>query len=164
MNSMYLPRIGIVKHFRQRVIPLLFLGAGTLCASEFNPVDYLAHIKFLASPELKGRRTGSPELEKAAEYIASQFRAAGLKPIAGSYQQEFDVTARIGLGPDNRLSISEGAKRLELKEGVDFAPLNLSTNGSANGAIVFAGYGITAPEPSITTTTMKASRYAEKSC
>ncbi len=31
-------------------------------AADINPDQYLAHIKYLASPELKGRRTGTPEL------------------------------------------------------------------------------------------------------
>ena len=41
------------------------------------------HIRFLASDELQGRDTGSPELDIAARYIAESFRANGVKP-AGS--------------------------------------------------------------------------------
>src|ERR1043165_8741348 len=41
---------------------------------------YFDDVKFLASDDLKGRASGSPELEKAAEYIAQQFRAIGLRP------------------------------------------------------------------------------------
>ena len=43
----------------------------------------LNHIKYLASPEMRGRATGSPELEKAADYIAHEFREIGLKPVDG---------------------------------------------------------------------------------
>src|SRR6185295_4673598 len=39
-----------------------------------------AHVSFLASDLLEGRDTPSPGLDIAAEYIATQFRAAGLKP------------------------------------------------------------------------------------
>lgn len=49
-----------------------------------TPEFYLAHIKFLASPALKGRLTGTPELNKAAEYLAAQFSEAKLEPLAGS--------------------------------------------------------------------------------
>ena len=48
-----------------------------------NPQSYLGDVRYLASPELKGRATGSPELEKAASYIASQYKSFGLKPADG---------------------------------------------------------------------------------
>ena len=45
------------------------------------PDRYMAHVTFLARDEMKGRGNGSPELDAAAEYIASQFRGVG--PGAG---------------------------------------------------------------------------------
>lgn len=41
------------------------------------------HLSFLASDALEGRGTPSRGLDIAAEYIASQFRAAGLEPLGG---------------------------------------------------------------------------------
>ena len=46
------------------------------------------HIRFLASDELQGRDTGSPELDIAARYIAESFRANGVKPADSTYFQE----------------------------------------------------------------------------
>lgn len=112
-----------------------------------DPQRYLEDVKFLASPELKGRATGSPELEKAAAYIARQFRAAGLKPVDGkSYYQAFSVTTNARLGAGNRFEYSVGgqATRLAVKE--DFLPFNFSASGKLAGPVVFVGYGITAPE------------------
>nr|WKN39394.1 M28 family peptidase [Tunicatimonas sp. TK19036] len=40
-----------------------------------------AHVRFLASDALKGRDTGSPELNIAAQYIASYFQSYGLQPV-----------------------------------------------------------------------------------
>ncbi len=37
------------------------------------------HVRFLASPELQGRNNGTEGGRRAAEYVAEQFRAAGLK-------------------------------------------------------------------------------------
>jgi len=48
-----------------------------LWAADIDPQQYLAHVKYLASPELKGRATGSPELEKAADYIPGSFDLSG---------------------------------------------------------------------------------------
>ena len=58
---------------------LLLLGACTLFAADINPKTYLSEVAYLASPELKGRATGSPELEKAAHYIESRFRVFRLE-------------------------------------------------------------------------------------
>ena len=59
----------------------------------FDADAYLAHIKFLASDELEGRLTGTPGNDQAAEYIAGQFKDAGLSPGGddGSYFQAFKV-------------------------------------------------------------------------
>lgn len=43
--------------------------------------DLRTHLKYIASDELEGRKTPSRGLDLAAEYIAKQFRTAGLEPI-----------------------------------------------------------------------------------
>ncbi len=61
--------------------------------AEFKPLfsesRMMNTIKFLASEELKGRGLGTPELDKASEYIANKFKEAGLKSISDNYYQEF---------------------------------------------------------------------------
>jgi hypothetical protein len=123
------------------LVPVLATTAG-----DITPETYLAHVKYLSSPELKGRLTGTPELNQAADYITAQFARTQLKSPGGSYFQNFDVTARTGLSDGDRLAFEEAGKTKELKQGVEFVPLNLSANGKAKGTVVFAGYGITAPE------------------
>lgn len=115
-------------------------------ASDFSAQRYLEHVKFLASEKLQGRGTGAEGLEKAADYIARQFRQAGLESVGGSYFQPFTVTVRAELGKRNRLeAISAGQrKRLKLKE--DFQPLSFSESARVTCPLVFAGYGITAKE------------------
>ena len=48
-----------------------------------DPDDIAKAVSFLASDALQGRGTPSPGLEVAGEYIASQFRRAGLEPAGG---------------------------------------------------------------------------------
>jgi peptidase M28-like protein/PA domain-containing protein len=116
-------------------------------ASDIDPKQYLAHIKYLASPELKGRGTGTPELEKAAGYIARQFHSFGLKPAGDkSYYQPFSVTMNAHLGARNHFEYRDGAQTVVLKPDEDFRPFNFSSSGKVSGAVVFVGYGITAPE------------------
>ena len=90
--------------------------APTVATPTIDPERYLNHIKYLASPEMRGRATGSPELEKAADYIAGQFRAIGLKPLdANGYFQAFPVTTNARLGHDNHFEFVEGGKKFKLK-------------------------------------------------
>ena len=121
--------------------------AGGLFAADLSTTEYMSYVKYLASDAMKGRATGSPELDKCAAYIANQFRAMHLQPIDGkSYYQDFDVTTSAKLGSHNSMSIEEGAKRETFTLQQDFVPLNLSAPGEISAPIVFAGYGITAPE------------------
>ena len=48
-----------------------------------NPEDLKRHVSYLASDELKGRGTPSPELIKASEYIAAEFTKLGIQPGVG---------------------------------------------------------------------------------
>ena len=128
-------------------IGLLILLAGGTFAATMSSNEYLGIIKYLASPEMRGRATGSPELEKAAAYIRDQFRSMNLKPLIGdSYFQDFDVTTSARLGTKNSLTYDTGTAEESLHVEQDFVPLNLSAAGDVSGNVVFAGFGITAPE------------------
>lgn len=69
-------------------------------AAEITPETAKAHLSILASAEFEGRGTGEPGGEKAAEYIADEFKRLGLAaPVDGSYFQpvklirtKFDVS------------------------------------------------------------------------
>src|SRR5229473_3607491 len=127
--------------------PLVLVVAGGLFAADLSPPEYLGYVKFLASPEMRGRASGSPELEKAASFIRDRFRSMNLKPlVADSFYQDFEVTASARLGTQNKMSYSSGRHKSKLNVQEDFVPLNLSSTGRISGEVVFAGYGITAPE------------------
>lgn len=113
-----------------------------------SATQYQESVKTLASDRLKGRGTGTPELEKAAQFIAGRFKALGIPPAAGkSYYQRFLVTTNAKLGAGNHLAYStNGTKKTQALLGQDFQPFNFSGNGKISAPVVFAGYGITAPE------------------
>jgi hypothetical protein len=58
---------------------------------QFNtPAESLEkHVHFLASDQLLGRGFGTPQGKEAAEYIARQFKEAGVDPLNGTYFQPF---------------------------------------------------------------------------
>ena len=99
---------------------------------------------FLASPEMRGRLVGSPEIAAASEWIADRFEMLGLEPAGddGSYYQDFDL-AWFSLGASNLLSITGvGAAR---RPGDGWTPINFSASTSAAGPAAFAGFGIVEP-------------------
>jgi hypothetical protein len=71
--------------------------AGYGLAGEITfPADKLmSHVRFLAGEELRGRKAGSSDERRAAEYIADQLDAAGVvaPPGTGRYQ-DFRVSAK----------------------------------------------------------------------
>ena len=56
-----------------------------------NATEALRIETFLAADELRGRRPGTPEIDKAADFIANEFKKAGLKNFDGltDYKQKF---------------------------------------------------------------------------
>jgi hypothetical protein len=56
-----------------------------------NATEALRIESFLASDDLKGRKTGTPEIDKAADFISEEFKKAGLKTFSGlqTYKQSF---------------------------------------------------------------------------
>ncbi len=61
--------------------------------------DLKEYVTFLASDEMKGRQTPSPELDKAAAYIAGEFKKDGVLPgNEGSYYQIVEWTRGKGAG------------------------------------------------------------------
>src|SRR5579883_3167549 len=131
-----------------RLIPL----TAVLCLvyAQNRPVDpasYLDDVKYLASPELKGRAAGSPEADKAAEFIAGKYKSFGVNPAPGhGYLQRFMILTETRLGQGNRFTVTRDGRRSELKVSADYIPFGYSSSGKLNGNVVFAGYGITAPE------------------
>ena len=59
---------------------------------EITAAELSKHVKYLASDQLQGRRSGSKGAEEAAQYIANEFKAYGLKPLGpqGSFFQDFE--------------------------------------------------------------------------
>lgn len=115
---------------------------------------FLSHVRHLASDQLGGRGNGTPDLERAADYIAARFRAAGLAGGAGggSFDQPFDTEVRIEPPSTAALRLAAGGTTHTFGLGVDYYPLSALDRqpGAPPPAfddvpLVFAGYGISAP-------------------
>jgi peptidase M28-like protein/PA domain-containing protein len=142
------------------VLPALLaavgLAAGVLAplAAATPPIDpdrILAHIKFLASDDLQGRASGSSGLEKAADYIATAFKDAGLRPAGenGNWFQPFEIVAGVTVGDDNAVTFRSRGGSIRLSIGESYFPLAATPAQAVTTLkdvpVVFAGYGISAP-------------------
>ncbi len=115
-----------------------------------SPENLRTHLRYLASDEMRGRANGSPELERAATYIAEQFKQAGLQPGgADGWFQPFQLVAGLTVGQGNQLSISAGGTTALFSLGTSYYPMSTSGEGirRLDGLeLIFAGYGIAAPD------------------
>jgi Peptidase family M28 len=70
-----------------------FLFAQTKVDNIINAKEVERIERVLASDDMKGRRVFSPEIDKAADFIAAEFKAAGLETLnnSGTYRQEFTI-------------------------------------------------------------------------
>ncbi len=107
-----------------------------------------ADLKLLSSDAYEGRGPNTAGLAKAADYIAAEFKKAGLQTslYKGTPFQEFSVRETFKPGENNQATLKmAGDKTQPLKMGEDFTSISLSASGKFSGGVVFAGYGITAP-------------------
>lgn len=118
-----------------RLFILFFISTLISCASkkkvmapvDMRPVDQRlteetitiekikGHIGFLASDEMKGRQTPSPELNLAARYLSSELVKYGVKPVAadGNFLQKVPMAKEM---PLNAGSLAFGGHELKIND------------------------------------------------
>jgi Zn-dependent M28 family amino/carboxypeptidase len=109
-----------------------------------------AHTRFLADDLLEGRGTGTRGMALAANYAAAHFESLGLEPAGdqGSYFQRISFR-KVTLEPEgSALSLLSGGREQRLRFGEDFLMRGhpFETALELTAPLVFAGYGVTAPE------------------
>jgi hypothetical protein len=104
-----------------------------------------ADLTFLSSDALEGRRSLERGSEVAIQWIASQFAKAGLKTLAGdSYLQPVPLIEFTADGALTTLVVRHGAQTETFR--APEATANFANELTVSGPVVFAGYGISAPE------------------
>lgn len=99
--------------------------------------DYETHLRYIASDELEGRRTGSQGGQKAAEYLAAQFEKFGVKPYSEEHGYMQNIPFNTILPPEKAVlsvgdtSFQNGENMILLKGG----------ETSISAEAVFAGHG-----------------------
>ena len=106
-------------------------------------------IQQLASDDFQGRKPFTEGEEKTTAYLKEQFSKLGLQPGNGdSYFQQVPMVAITGT-PSEKMKISGNGKNIDLQYFDDFVAVSRKTDSVVdlkNSELVFAGYGIVAPE------------------
>ena len=111
--------------------------------------DLAADTKILASDEFEGRAPASVGEEKTVEFLGKEFQSLGLKPgNGGSFFQEIPMVV-ITAEPGARLEVKGPKKSFAFAYKNDFVALTervVEEVSLADSEVIFAGYGIVAPE------------------
>ena len=130
-------------------------SASTKAAAEASSRRLGDAVKFLSSDALEGRGVGTPGIDKAAQFLADQFKELGLKTefYDGTPFQKFKMVTGVELGSPNRVALvgppgkdDKPGVTKNLKIEVDFNPFSIGASGKIDAPLVFAGYGITSKD------------------
>jgi len=125
-----------------------FLSAQSGRVSSITAGEIDGYLRFLSSDLLEGRAPATRGGRLAAEYIASQLRAFGLRPgLDTSYFQTVPIDVVTADRATMELKASDKATAtLRHPEDVVVWAGSATQNSAARGELVFVGYGSTAPE------------------
>lgn len=107
------------------------------------------HVRYLADDKLEGRDTGSAGGLLAARYLASELARFGIQPAGdqGTYFQQVPFVKTRFETSASRLTLLKDDQAISLEAGKDLLPNGIGTTAVVpSSPLVFAGFGITAPE------------------
>ena len=129
---------------------LLSLGARPVTQVPADGAKAFEHVSYLASDAFRGRKAGTPEYAKAADYVAAKMKEYGLKPGGenGGWFQEVPFKDFSNFEMPERLEIVSPEQPVYFAGwGRDFVPALGTGSGVAAGAAAFLGYGIVSDKP-----------------
>lgn len=117
--------------------------------STINEDDMTRIVKEFSSDDFQGRKPFTIGEEKAVNFLVKKYKRIGLEPANnGSYIQEVPVVEVTNI-PDSRMKINMWNASIELNYKDDFVAFSkqlVDEVSVRNSDMVFAGYGIVAPE------------------
>ena len=124
-------------------------AADSTAIKMINDSSFASHIKVLASDEFQGRKPFTEGETKSINYLKEQFSRLGLKPGNGdSYFQQVPMV-ELKSTPDSKMVFKGASGSVTANYLTDFVAATKRVQEKVslvNSPIVFAGYGIVAPE------------------
>ena len=116
-----------------------------------QPAALEAHVRYLADDRLRGRLPGTPGYQLAVDYVTAQLKQNGVQPAGekGTYTQAVRLRRAFAeAGAAASYQPADGAAQpLAVGEAITFYPNpGQAEVRVADAPLVFAGYGISAPE------------------
>lgn len=136
-------------------VPALSLLLLASCATadplaKLTPAErWWSHVAVLADDNMEGRNTGTPGYDRAAAYVADQFRRAGLRPAGTEgYLQPVDFIVQRVAPERSSVSLVQGGTATPLTVGEDLTlgARIAQTPDLADAPLHFIGYGLHMPE------------------
>ena len=144
-----------VRWIAATAIALALPVAATAQQAQFDEAKLREHIRILSDDSFEGRGPATAGETKTVQYLTQQFQAAGLQPGGEVVNGQRQWTQRVPLLKSDHVStptvsIQTAAGPMQLAQGEQIA-VRSPTNGQqqialSNVPILFAGYGVTAPE------------------
>ncbi len=117
--------------------------------STINEEDMTKIVKEFSSDEFQGRKPFTIGEEKTVEYLEREYKRIGLEPANnGSFIQEVPMVEVTNI-PDDRMKVKMYNASIEINYKDDFVAFSKHLKDEIsvrNSDMIFAGYGIVAPE------------------
>lgn len=109
--------------------------------------EIMGYVEEMCKPVHKGRLAGSPEYTWCAQWVANYFSAWGLTPGGdnGFYLQNFPIQYT-DVKDEGLLRVTGDDMDILYRVPEDYYPGTHTASGILKGEVVYAGFGITAPE------------------
>lgn len=131
------------------ILALASCGRSEMELHTFQVSDLEPHIELLASDEYGGRMPFSEGETKTVSYLESEFKSYGLQPGNGdSYLQDVPLASITSIAAPS-MSVSSAGEKITLEGLKDYVIWTQRTDSEVafeEAEIVFAGFGIVAPE------------------
>lgn len=115
-------------------------------ASSIKSESLISTVKYLSSPELEGRLSGSKGYFKAAEFIANEFKSLGLVPVKNDdYFQSFSIELNEIISPSELSLVNNGSLKT-YKLGKNYVYRGFTGSGNFTAEVAFVGYGMFMPD------------------
>lgn len=113
-----------------------------------TPDELRTHVQYIAGEEMEGRAPAGEGSRKTGEYLMRHVQALSMTPAPGTetYDQSVPIDRFQGVGKGTRGEVAVSDRVITWIVDQHFQPFLFSASVAATGAVVFAGYGITAPE------------------
>lgn len=132
------------------LLPAIATAAPALPGGGIDSRALAEHIRVLASDEFEGRAPATPGEDKTVAYLSEQFERAGLSPGGddGSWTQQVTLVRSDVQGPVRaRFEVGDSVRELANSEDIAVESLHPASRVELERVpLVFAGYGVHAPE------------------